>query len=60
MTKRFLSTLGLILLVATMVFAAGAAEKKGDGFIVGISNNWVGSEWRTQMVDETLAAAEEY
>ncbi|MDD3790146.1 MAG: ABC transporter substrate-binding protein [Sphaerochaetaceae bacterium] len=60
MTKRFLSTLGLILLVATMVFAAGAAEKKGEGFIVGISNNWVGSEWRTQMVDETLAAAEEY
>ncbi|MDD3365792.1 MAG: ABC transporter substrate-binding protein [Sphaerochaetaceae bacterium] len=60
MTKKVLVTLGLLLLVCGMVFAAGAQEKKAEGFVVGISNNWVGSEWRTQMVDETLLEAEKY
>ena len=59
MTKKVLLLAGVFLLTCSMMFAAGAQEKK-EGFVVGISNNWVGSEWRTQMVDQTLAVAEEY
>lgn len=29
-----------------------------DSFTIGLSNGWVGSEWRTQMIDEATAAAE--
>lgn len=28
-----------------------------DSFTIGLSNGWVGSEWRTQMIDEATAAA---
>ncbi len=31
-----------------------------EGFIIGISNPWVGSEWRTQMVDNVLKEAQPY
>ena len=33
-------------------FAATAAD-----FKIGLSNGWVGSEWRTQMIEEAQAAA---
>ncbi len=37
-------------------FASGAQAQ--DSFTIGLSNGWVGSEWRTQMIDEAQAAAE--
>lgn len=60
MTKRVVLLVSVLLLSCFVVFAAGATEEKTEGFVVGISNNWVGSEWRTQMVDQALAIAEEY
>ncbi|MCF7944390.1 MAG: ABC transporter substrate-binding protein [Spirochaetia bacterium] len=57
--KKVMMATAVLLLVGGMVFAAGAQEKD-EGFVIGISNSWVGSEWRTQMVDQTLAVAEEY
>ncbi|MEA2779927.1 MAG: ribose transport system substrate-binding protein [Rhodospirillaceae bacterium] len=45
--------------VVAAISAAGlsqTAEAK-DNFTVGLSNGWVGSEWRTQMIDEAQAAA---
>ena len=36
---------------------ASASSKAADSFTIGLSNGWVGSEWRTQMIDEAEAAA---
>lgn len=52
--KRFIKTglaAGLGVLLAT---SAMAADKT---YTIAVSNGWVGSEWRTQMVEETIAAA---
>ncbi|BCH34245.1 sugar ABC transporter substrate-binding protein [Mesorhizobium sp. L-8-10] len=38
--------------IAVSVFSAEAKDLK-----IGLSNGWVGSEWRTQMIDEAKAAA---
>jgi ribose transport system substrate-binding protein len=43
-----------------MGFAGGQEEAEEGGFIIGVSNGWVGSEWRNQMVDDVLTAAEPY
>jgi ribose transport system substrate-binding protein len=49
------------LMAAILAVLAGgwslAAEAK-DSFVIGLSNGWVGSEWRTQMIDEAEAAAQ--
>ncbi len=49
------------LIAAVLAALAGswslAAEAK-DNFVIGLSNGWVGSEWRTQMIDEAEAAAQ--
>lgn len=42
--------------VALMCAGAGSASA-ADTFTIGLSNGWVGSEWRTQMIDEAVAAA---
>lgn len=41
---------------AAMLGAAGGAGAQ-ESFVIGLSNGWVGSEWRTQMIDEAQAAA---
>nr|WP_321458515.1 ABC transporter substrate-binding protein [uncultured Cohaesibacter sp.] len=41
--------------VALAVPVAQAAD-----FTIGLSNGWVGSEWRTQMIEEAQAAAEKW
>lgn len=41
---------------ATAPFMPGAARAQ-QTFRIGLSNGWVGSEWRTQMVEEAQAAA---
>jgi ribose transport system substrate-binding protein len=38
--------------IAVSAFSAGAQD-----FKIGLSNGWVGSEWRTQMIEEAQAAA---
>ena len=49
-----------ILIAAILAALAGGwsmtAQAK-DSFVIGLSNGWVGSEWRTQMIDEAEAAA---
>ncbi len=42
------------MLVGASVLVAQAQET----FTIGLSNGWVGSEWRTQMIEEAEAAAE--
>jgi ribose transport system substrate-binding protein len=41
--------------VAAVAISASVAH--ADEFTIGLSNGWVGSEWRTQMIEEAQAAA---
>ena len=45
-----------VLAVALAWLVAGAANAQ-QTYRIGLSNGWVGSEWRTQMVEEAQAAA---
>ena len=51
--KRFLG----IALSSVAVVAVSAFSASADDFKIGLSNGWVGSEWRTQMIEEAQAAA---
>lgn len=59
MKKRVLFLSVLVLTASVLAFANGQSDS-GDGYTIGISNAWVGSEWRTQMVDNVKAAAQPY
>jgi ribose transport system substrate-binding protein len=52
MKKLTLVALSTIASVALSASLAAAAD-----FKIGLSNGWVGSEWRTQMIEEAQAAA---
>ncbi|MBS9721919.1 ABC transporter substrate-binding protein [Tianweitania sp. BSSL-BM11] len=52
MKKTFARALGAVAALALTAFAAQAEDYK-----IGLSNGWVGSEWRTQMIEEAQAAA---
>ncbi len=58
--KKSLLLLCVMLLATSLSVFAGGQEEGGDGYTIGISNAWVGSEWRTQMVDDVKAAAQPY
>ncbi|ADO41623.1 substrate-binding domain-containing protein [Ketogulonicigenium vulgare] len=44
-------------LAAVSVIALSSAAYAQDSFTIGLSNGFVGSEWRTQMIEEAQAAA---
>lgn len=44
-----------ILAAVSLLFVSAAAY--AESFTIGLSNGWVGSEWRTQMIDEAKEAA---
>jgi ribose transport system substrate-binding protein len=52
----------LVTIVLAAVLGAGltTAANGQDQFVIGLSNGWIGSEWRTQMIDEATAAAKEW
>ncbi|BCH26256.1 ABC transporter substrate-binding protein [Mesorhizobium sp. L-8-3] len=52
MKKLTALALSTVAAIAVSVFSAEAKDLK-----IGLSNGWVGSEWRTQMIDEAKAAA---
>jgi ribose transport system substrate-binding protein len=43
--------------LVAMLVGLGTASAEAATFKIGISNGWVDSEWRTQMIDEALTAA---
>jgi ribose transport system substrate-binding protein len=47
-------------LAAVVAVGVSATAFAKDTFTIGLSNGWVGSEWRTQMIDEAEAAAKEW
>ncbi|MCW2307984.1 ABC transporter substrate-binding protein [Rhodobium gokarnense] len=46
-----------IALATAAALAASLAAAHAESYKIGLSNGWVGSEWRTQMIDEAKAAA---
>ena len=46
------------LTLVFLLLVSGTALSKS--FTIGLSNGWVGSEWRTQMIDEAKEAAEKW
>lgn len=52
MRKTLSVALGAVAALAITAFSAQAED-----FKIGLSNGWVGSEWRTQMIEEAQAAA---
>lgn len=52
MRRKLLAASAAALLAAGVSSAALAKD-----LVIGLSNGWVGSEWRTQMIDEAEAAA---
>lgn len=53
--SKFIKTASVVSLLGVAVSAASAEE-----FTIGLSNGWVGSEWRTQMIAEAEEAAKEW
>lgn len=45
------------LMSAVAVLGLTAFSAQAESFKIGLSNGWVGSEWRTQMIDEAKEAA---
>lgn len=52
MKKKLTAAIAFGSVLLASAFSANAADYK-----IGLSNGWVGSEWRTQMIDEAKAAA---
>jgi ribose transport system substrate-binding protein len=48
----------ILLTIAFMLLVSGTAVSQS--YTIGLSNGWVGSEWRTQMIDEAKAAADKW
>ena len=49
--------LTLLALASVAATALSTSAAVSDDFKIGLSNGWVGSEWRTQMIEEAQAAA---
>ena len=47
-----------LALGATALAVAATASAQDEAYTIALSNGWVGSEWRTQMIEETVTAAE--
>ena len=52
--RKTLIAVGLAAVLGAGLSATASAK---DSFTIGLSNGWVGSEWRTQMIDEAETAA---
>jgi ribose transport system substrate-binding protein len=52
--RKTLIAAGLAVVLGAGLSATASAK---DSFTIGLSNGWVGSEWRTQMIDEAEGAA---
>lgn len=49
-------TITVLILIITASFSLTGISQ-AESFTIGLSNGWVGSEWRTQMIDEAKSAA---
>lgn len=59
MTKKNFVILFIIMLFSSLMMTAQAQEDE-KSFVIGVSNSFVGSEWRTQMIQNIEAVVEEF
>lgn len=54
-----MTSIRITALLASVAFASGLTAASAADYKIGLSNGWVGSEWRTQMISEAedMAAA---
>ncbi len=60
LTKGFIAVSVLTILVAVGMLISESAQAQSKTFKIGVSNGFVGSEWRTQMLDNIKDVVEEY
>lgn len=59
--KKLCLLLALVLLATALATGCGsAASTKKDGFVIGVSNGYIGNGWRTQMLDSIEKLSEYY
>ncbi|NLG68151.1 MAG: hypothetical protein GX496_01090, partial [Firmicutes bacterium] len=58
--RRALTRALLVALVAIMALGGVGVAAKQPPFNIGVSNGFIGSEWRTQMVADIEQVADEY
>lgn len=49
-----------VIAMTALWFTLLGPAARAETFTIGLSNGWVGSEWRTQMIDEAVAAAKQW
>lgn len=63
---RYVSLLVLLVILTAILIACGGSDDAANGngtngpFTIGVSNGFVGSEWRTQMIQDLQTANAEY
>jgi len=50
----------LVFSAAALIISAAGVQAQNKSFKIGLSNGWVGSEWRTQMISEAEEAAKKW
>lgn len=69
MRGRLKATRNLVVLASALTLVTAACGDGGDGggggegdapYTIGLSNGFIGSEWRTQMVEDVPAVFDEY
>lgn len=58
--KKLCLLLALVLLISAFAAGCGTTAAKKDGFVIGVSNGYIGNGWRTQMLDSIEKLAEFY
>ena len=53
-----MSNVSPLAAAALLGFGIAAPAAQAADYTIGLSNGWIGSEWRTQMIDEASAAAD--
>lgn len=57
---RWILGLSVLLITGVILLTLGNSKAQGKTYKIGISNGFVGSEWRTQMLDNIKDVVEEY
>ncbi|MFQ3566712.1 MAG: substrate-binding domain-containing protein, partial [Aggregatilineales bacterium] len=55
--KKLFSLVVLLALLSLVIAGQAAPSEQAQRFVIGVSNSFVGSEWRTQMIQNIENAA---
>lgn len=58
--KKLCLVLAMIFMLSVLGTGCGTTAAKKEGFVIGVSNGYIGNGWRTQMLDSIEKLAEYY